>query len=128
LGSRAEGLQHILQVADNKHDEAVYIFGILMIEYNNSLVEVEEALLHVDKFSMSSLSDRTIREWICSVHWKTVIMLKRYEELSWGHRFFADTQDLPQCCDRTTSKMRGFVSQDHIGGFSTKRECANTHK
>jgi hypothetical protein len=30
--------------------------------------------------------------------------------------------------DRTTSKMRGFVSQDHIGGFSTKRECANTHK
>jgi hypothetical protein len=31
-------------------------------------------------------------------------------------------------CDRTTSKMRGFVSQDHIGGFSTKRECANTHK
>jgi hypothetical protein len=31
-------------------------------------------------------------------------------------------------CDRTTSKMRGFVSQDHIGGFSTKRECANIHK
>jgi hypothetical protein len=31
-------------------------------------------------------------------------------------------------CDRTTSKMRGFVSQDHIGGFSLKRECANTHK
>jgi hypothetical protein len=31
-------------------------------------------------------------------------------------------------CDRTTSKMRGFISQDHIGGFSTKRECANTHK
>jgi hypothetical protein len=31
-------------------------------------------------------------------------------------------------CDRPTSKMRGFVSQDHIGGFSTKRECANTHK
>jgi hypothetical protein len=31
-------------------------------------------------------------------------------------------------CDRTTLKMRGFVSQDHIGGFSTKRECANTHK
>jgi hypothetical protein len=31
-------------------------------------------------------------------------------------------------CNRTTSKMRGFVSQDHIGGFSTKRECANTHK
>jgi hypothetical protein len=25
-------------------------------------------------------------------------------------------------------KNEGFVSQDHIGGFSTKRECANTHK
>jgi hypothetical protein len=31
-------------------------------------------------------------------------------------------------CDRTTSKMKGFVSQDHIGGFPTKRECANTHE
>jgi hypothetical protein len=31
-------------------------------------------------------------------------------------------------CDRTTLEMRGFVSQDHIGGFSMKRECANTHK
>jgi hypothetical protein len=35
---------------------------------------------------------------------------------------------LHHMCNRTTSKMRGFVSQDHIGGFSTKRECANTHK
>jgi hypothetical protein len=25
-------------------------------------------------------------------------------------------------------KNKGFVSQDYIGGFSTKRECANTHK
>jgi hypothetical protein len=25
-------------------------------------------------------------------------------------------------------RNEGFVSQDHIGGFSTKRECANTHK
>jgi hypothetical protein len=25
-------------------------------------------------------------------------------------------------------KNEGFVSQDHIGGFLTKRECANTHK
>jgi hypothetical protein len=33
-----------------------------------------------------------------------------------------------QSCDRTTSKMRGFVSQDHIGEFSTKRECANTRE
>jgi hypothetical protein len=24
-------------------------------------------------------------------------------------------------------RNEGFVSQDHIGGFSTKRECANTH-
>jgi hypothetical protein len=39
-----------------------------------------------------------------------------------------DHKDEEGYCDRTTSKMRGFVSQDHIGGFSTKRECANTHK
>jgi hypothetical protein len=31
-------------------------------------------------------------------------------------------------CDRTPSNNEGFVSQDHIGGFSTKRECANTHE
>jgi hypothetical protein len=60
LGSRAEGLQHILQAADNRHDEAAYIFGILTIEYNNSPVEVEEALLHVDKFSTPSLFDQMI--------------------------------------------------------------------
>jgi hypothetical protein len=89
LGSRAEGLQHILQAADNEHDEAVYIFGILTIEYNSSPVEVEEALLHVNKFIMLSLSDRTIQEWIRSMHWKNVVMLLRYEELGWGRRFFA---------------------------------------
>jgi hypothetical protein len=52
-----------------------------MIEYKNSPVEVEEALLHIIKYSMSPLSDRMIREWIRSVRWKNVIMLKRYEEL-----------------------------------------------
>jgi hypothetical protein len=81
---------------DNEHDKAAYIFGILTIEYNNSPVDVEEALLHVDKFSMPPLSDRMIREWIRSMHWKTVVMLKRYEELGWGHRFFA-VKDLLQC-------------------------------
>jgi hypothetical protein len=74
---------------DNEHDKAAYIFGILTIEYNNSPVDVEEALLHVDKFSMPPLSNRMIREWIRSMHWKTVVMLKRYEELGWGRRFFA---------------------------------------
>jgi hypothetical protein len=81
---------------DNGHDEAAYIFGILTIEYNNSPMEVEEAMLHVDKFSMLSLSDWMIREWIHSVRWKTVITLKRYEKLGWGHWSFANVQDLPQ--------------------------------
>jgi hypothetical protein len=31
-----------------------------MIEYNNSPVEVKEALVHVDKFTTSSLADRMI--------------------------------------------------------------------
>jgi hypothetical protein len=52
-----EGLQHILQATNNEHDEVAYIFGILMIEYNNSPVEVEEALLHIVKFSTPPLSD-----------------------------------------------------------------------
>jgi hypothetical protein len=30
-------------------------------------------------------------------------------------------------CDRTPLNKQGFVSQDPTGGFSTKRECANTH-
>jgi hypothetical protein len=62
LGSRADELQHLLQAADNGHDEVAYIFYILMVEYNNSMVEVEEALVHVDKFITSSLADQTIRK------------------------------------------------------------------
>jgi hypothetical protein len=46
--------------ANIRHDEATYIFGILMVDYNNSLVEVEEALVHMDKFITSSLADLTI--------------------------------------------------------------------
>jgi hypothetical protein len=60
LGSRADGLKHRLQAADNRHDEAAYVFGILMIKYNNLSVEIEEALVHLDKFMTSSLTDMTI--------------------------------------------------------------------
>jgi hypothetical protein len=60
LGSRVEGHQHMLQAADNGHDEAAYMFGLLMIEYNNPLVEVEEALVHMDKFITLSLADPAI--------------------------------------------------------------------
>jgi hypothetical protein len=31
-------------------------------------------------------------------------------------------------CDRTPLKKQESVSQDPTGGFSMKRECANTHK
>jgi hypothetical protein len=68
LGLRVEGLQHMLQAVDNGQDEAAYMFGILTVEYNNLVVEAEEALVHVDKF----------------------IIL-------WGHQFFNPLQDLPQC-------------------------------
>jgi hypothetical protein len=60
LGSRAEGLQHILQAANNGHNEVEYNFSIITIEYNNSPVEVEEVLVHMEKFITSSLADRTI--------------------------------------------------------------------
>jgi hypothetical protein len=84
LGSRAEGLQHILQAVDSGHDEAAYMFGILIVEYNNSAVEVEEALVHMDKFITLSLADPMIRQWIHSVHYVAVLMLIRYENLGWG--------------------------------------------
>jgi hypothetical protein len=50
----------MLQTADNGHDEAAYMFGILTFEYNNSAVEDEEALVHVDKFITMSLADPMI--------------------------------------------------------------------
>jgi hypothetical protein len=50
----------MLQAADIGHDEAAYVLGNLMVENNNSSVEVEEALVHVDKFITPSLSDPVI--------------------------------------------------------------------
>jgi hypothetical protein len=85
LGSRAEGFQHMLQAVNNRYDEAAYMFGLLTVKYNNSPVEVEEALVHVDKLIMSSLAGPTIRRWICSVRYNAVLMLIRYEILGWGH-------------------------------------------
>jgi hypothetical protein len=79
LGSRVEGLQQLLHAADNGHDEAVYMFDILMVEYNNSTVEVKEALIHMGKFITLSLADLTIRQWIRSVRFDAIHTLIRYE-------------------------------------------------
>jgi hypothetical protein len=57
------------------------VFGILTIENNNSPVEVEEALVHVDKFITPFLSDPVIRRWICSVCYDAALTIRRYEEL-----------------------------------------------
>jgi hypothetical protein len=73
------------------------VFGILTVEYNNSPVEVEEALVHVDKFITPSLTDSKIRRWIYLACYNVVLTLIRYEELCWGHQFFHPVQDLPQC-------------------------------
>jgi hypothetical protein len=96
LGSRAEGLQHMLQTTDNRHDEAAYMLGLLTVEYNNSAVEFEEALVHMDKFIMLPLADPTIGRWFHSVCYDAVHTLIRYENLGWGHPFFHPVQDLPQ--------------------------------
>jgi hypothetical protein len=72
------------------------MFGILMVEYNNSTVEVEEALVHMDKFITLSLADPMIRWWIHSVRYDAVLTLIRYENLGWAHRFFHPVQDFPQ--------------------------------
>jgi hypothetical protein len=45
---------------DKGHDEAAYVFGILTVEYINSPVEVEEALVPMDKFIVPSLADLVI--------------------------------------------------------------------
>jgi hypothetical protein len=81
----------------SRHDEAVYMIGILMVKYKNLPVEVKEALVHVDKFITSSLADPTIRRWIRSVRCDAVLRLLRYENLGWECRFFHTVQDLPQC-------------------------------
>jgi hypothetical protein len=86
----------MLQAVDIGHDEAAYMFGILTIEHNNSAVEVEEAMVHVDKFITLSLADPTIRWWIHSVCYDAVLMHIRYENLGWGRQFFHPVQDLPQ--------------------------------
>jgi hypothetical protein len=87
LASRAEGLQHMLQAAD--------MFDILTLEYNNSPVEVEEALVHMDKFTTLSLTDPMIYRWISLVRYNAVLMLLRYENLGWGHQLLPEVQDLP---------------------------------
>jgi hypothetical protein len=97
LGLRVEGLQHMLEAVDSGHDEATYMFSILTVEYNNSAVEVEEALVHMDKFIMLSLADPMIQRWICSVRHDAILTLIRYENLGWGRQFFHLVQDLPQC-------------------------------
>jgi hypothetical protein len=84
IGFETGGAQRMLQAADSGHDEAAYMFGILTVEYNNSSVEVEEALVHVDKFIKSSLADPTIQRWICSMRYDDVLTLIRYENIGWG--------------------------------------------
>jgi hypothetical protein len=78
----------MLQAADSEHDEAAYMFGIPMVEYNNSPVEVDEAMVHVDKFITLSLADPTIRRWIHLVHYNAFLTLIRYENFGWGINSF----------------------------------------
>jgi hypothetical protein len=61
-----------------------------MIEDNTgaSPEAVKQALETLDKFSMLSIADPTIRNWIHSVCEDVVLMVRRYESelisLSWG--------------------------------------------
>jgi hypothetical protein len=72
----------------SRHDEAAYMFGILTLEYNNSAVDVKEALVHMDKFIKLFLANLMIRWWIHSFCYDAVHMLIRYENLGWGRQFF----------------------------------------
>jgi hypothetical protein len=95
FGFESEGAQ--THAPGSGHNEATYMFGLLMVEYNNSPVKVEGALIHVDKFITLSLANPMIQMWICSVRYDVVLTLIRYENLGWGRRFFHPVQDLPRC-------------------------------
>jgi hypothetical protein len=66
------------------------MFGFLMIEDNTggSPEAVEQALQALYKFSISSIADLMIKNWIRLVDEDVVLMLRRHEikliSLSWG--------------------------------------------
>jgi hypothetical protein len=72
---------------DMGHTIAGYMFDFLMIE-DNAGASIEPALEALDKFSMSSIADPTIKNWIHLVREDVVLMVRRYEikliSLSWG--------------------------------------------
>jgi hypothetical protein len=104
MEGRATGLQHLHQVMGRRHTTVGYMFGFLTIEDNTgaSPKVVKQALEALDKFSMPSIADLTIRNWICSVCEDIVLIVRRYEieliSLSWERQFLhAKMSDLPHC-------------------------------
>jgi hypothetical protein len=96
-----------------------------------SVVQPHTCLMNVDDRRHTQLSSRFISQRLVNIikncPLMTVTSLIEVVMVTWKYRVKYGRAWQAKC-DRTTSKMRGFVSQDHIGGFSTKRECANTHK
>jgi hypothetical protein len=128
----------MLQAMDSGHDEAAYMFGILTVEYNNSAVEVEEALVHVDKFITLSLANPMIWQWIDSVHYDALLMLIRYENLGWGVDSFIlcrTSHNAILCCAKrwsigTCERVRGgwLRVAGHAGGDKSTRMFVATFK
>jgi hypothetical protein len=69
----------MLQAANNGHDEAAYMFGLMTVEYNNSLVEVEEALVHVDQFIMPVYASRPSR-YVSVINDNHLVSLMNFNE------------------------------------------------
>jgi hypothetical protein len=85
---------------DRGHTTVGYMFGFLMVDNTGTLPKAVEQVLEVlDKFSVLSIADPTIRNWIRLVREDAVLMVRRYEmelySLCWGRQFWpAEVPDL----------------------------------
>jgi hypothetical protein len=127
LGSRAEGLQHILQAADNEHDDGVHIW------HSHDRVQQltggsREALVHVDKFITPSLADRMIQKWIHLVRWKVVLTLLRFEELGWGVGSLPTCRTSHSATPRCQALIYRNTWQNERWMTSCSRECWWRHE
>jgi hypothetical protein len=78
---RATGLKHLRQAMDRGHTTTDYMFAFLMIKDNTGALPdaVEQPLEALDKFSIPSIADPMIRNWIRSMHEDVVLMVRMYE-------------------------------------------------
>jgi hypothetical protein len=122
LGARSGS--SVVQVKIERLNSEVNFFHLHLSDRGMRLIAtVYKQCLHSDQYRVTVICSRYCRGCSTSNIYCCIFYPSPLRAI-----FPERIQYLGAPCNRTTSKMRGFVSQDHIGGFSTKRECANTHK